>query len=347
MSSHATFGQRSQVLLKALIERYVREGQPVGSRTLADDSRLQLSPATVRNIMAELEDLGLIKSPHTSAGRIPTASGYRVFVDTLLTVKPLAHSELRQLQEQIPADVTPDELLQSASTILSGITRMAGVVMLPKRLQLSLRQIDFLPLAEKKVLVILVINSREVQNRIIHTDRNYSAAELQQAANYINQHFTGKSLEAVREGIVREMSMARDSMSQIMLTAIEMADKAISEAKQPGGCVVAGQTNLMNYAEMGDVDKLRQLFEAFNQQQSILYLLDQSIIAEGMQIFIGEESGYEVFDDCSVITAPYRLAGEVVGVLGVIGPTRMDYERMIPIVDVTARLVGAALNSPE
>ncbi len=338
--------ERAQALLKALIDRYIREGEPVGSRTLARDSGLKLSPATVRNVMADLEELGFVKSPHTSAGRVPTVRGYRFFVDSLLTVQKLEESTVEQLRSQLKLEADPEELVQSASNLLSGITHMAGVVTLPRREHAALRRIDFLPLSGNQVLVIMVVNEREVQNRIIQTERAYSASELEQAANFLNAQFAGKDITAVRETLIADMRRARDDMNQMMSTAVEVAGRLFAEEQDENGegLVLAGQTNLMEFRELCDVEKLRTLFEAFNQKRDLLHLLDQCISAEGVQIFIGEESGYQMLDECSLVTAPYRVEGEVVGVLGVIGPTRMAYERVIPIVDATARLLGAALN---
>jgi len=338
--------ERAQALLKALIDRYVREGEPVGSRTLARDSGLKLSPATVRNVMADLEELGFVKSPHTSAGRVPTVRGYRFFVDSLLTVQKLEESTVAQLRSQLKLEADPEELVQSASNLLSGITHMAGVVTLPRREHAALRRIDFLPLSGNQVLVIMVVNEREVQNRIIQTERAYSASELEQAANFLNAQFAGKDITAVRETLIADMRQARDDMNQMMSTAVEVAGRLFAEEQDENGegLVLAGQTNLMEFRELCDVEKLRTLFEAFNQKRDLLHLLDQCISAEGVQIFIGEESGYQMLDECSLVTAPYKVEGEVVGVLGVIGPTRMAYERVIPIVDATARLLGAALN---
>lgn len=351
-SEHPNLTGRAQSLLKFLIERYIRDGQPVGSRTLSRDSGLDLSPATVRNVMSDLEETGFLRAPHTSAGRIPTVQGYRFFVDTLLTIRPLDEPEVDTLKSQlIPSeggeslhDADPKRLLETASSLLSEITQMAGVVLLPRQERLMLRQVEFLPLSHDRVLVILVINDHEVQNRIIHTARPYGKSELQQAANYLNDAFAGKDLAQARERILKDMEEAQDRMNRMMVTALEMAHQAFQTEKGDSDFLLAGQTNLMSYAEMSDVQKLRQLFDAFNRKRDILHLLDQSLSAQGMQVFIGEESGYEVLDECSVVTAPYQSDGEVLGVLGVIGPTRMAYDRVIPMVDVTARLLGAALN---
>lgn len=337
--------ERAQLLLKNLVEHYIRDGQPVGSRTLSRESSMGLSAASIRNVMADLEDLGLIHSPHTSAGRVPTNKGYRLFIDSLLTVRPLDHTVVASWKQRLHDSQDPDRILASASRQLSDVTSMAGVVMLPRREQISLRQVEFLPLSHKRVLVILVVNEREVQNRIIHTQREYSPGELQQIANYINQLCAGRDLRRVRESLLGELNDTRVSMNQLMADAITMAQQAFGE-DEPGddGLLLAGQTNLMSYEEMGDLDKLRKLFDAFNRKRDILQLLDQSLHADGVQIFIGEESGYEVLDECSVVASPYKVDGQVVGVLGVIGPTRMAYDRVIPIVDVTAQLLGSTLN---
>jgi len=336
--------ERAQTLLKCLVERYIRDGQPVGSRTLSKEMELGLSPATIRNVMSDLEEMGFIKAPHTSAGRIPTVQGYRLFVDSLLRVKPLHSKDIDKLQLGFNAGSNSDNLINSASSLLSSITQMAGVVTVPRRGQITLRHVEFLPLGSNRVLVIIVINEDEVQNRVIHTARSFSESELQQAANYLNGEFAGQDLLTIRTDLVKTMQATREDMRNVMMTAIQMADQVLETSKNDD-FILAGQTNLMGYAEMGDLDKLKHLFEAFNTKQDILHLLDQSIHAEGIQIFIGEESGYAALGDCSVITAPYRDKDDIIGVLGVIGPTRMAYDRVIPIVDVTARLLSSVLTS--
>lgn len=337
--------ERAQYLLRALIERYIREGQPVGSRTLTREAGLDLSPATVRNVMADLEEMGYLRAPHTSAGRVPTVRGYRFFVDTLLHIKPLQTSEVERLSRQLDPDQPTTELAQSVSTLLSRITQLAGVVMVPRRDAQTLRQVEFLPLSDNRVLAILVINEREVQNRIIHTQREYSSLELQQAANYLNAQFAGMDLRQLRNSLLQELQQTRESMDRMMQAVIEMADKALQPQGGEEDYVLAGETNLIGFAELADMDKLRQLFEAFGRKRDILYLFDQCINAQGVQIFIGEESGFDALEACSVVTAPYSREGAVLGVLGVIGPTRMAYGRVIPIVDITAKLLSAALNS--
>jgi heat-inducible transcriptional repressor len=342
-------GERAQHLLRILIESYIRDGQPVGSRALSRESGLQLSSATIRNVMADLEELGFVASPHTSAGRIPTDKGYRFFVDTLLQLRPLDQAASAEIHRQFEASreaSTSTDLIATVSQLLSSATQLAGVVTLPRARQAAVTQIEFVALSENRVLVVLVFNDREVQNRIIQLERHYSADELKRASNYLNEQFRGRSLREVRQEILRQLSEARAHMNQIMLDAITVAQQVF----EAGGedkleYVIKGETNLMGVAELTSVEKLRRLFEAFNEKRDFLHLLDQSLRAEGVQIFIGHESGYRILDDCSVVTAPYADGDAVVGVLGVIGPTRMAYERVIPIVDMTAKLLGAALNS--
>lgn len=345
-TNYSALSERAQYLLKTLIERYIRDGQPVGSRTLSRDSGLDLSPATVRNVMADLEEMGFLHSPHTSAGRVPTARGYRFFIDSLVQLKSLHGPEIEDLRRRFDPDQGTAELVRSISSLLAEITQMAALVTLPRRESLILRHVEFLPLSENRVLVILVINQREVQNRIIHVRRPYSAAELQQAANYLNAEFAGKEINQIREELLRDMRAARETMNRLMQTVIEMADKVFEpDAAADEDYVLTGEVHLMEFSELSDLDKLRQLFEAFNQKREILHLLDQCLHAHGVQIFIGEESGFDVLDACSLVTAPYALDEKAIGVLGVIGPTRMAYERVIPIVDISAKLLASALNS--
>jgi heat-inducible transcriptional repressor len=337
----SAINERAQALLKGLVEQYIRDGQPVGSTTLARGSDLKLSSATIRNVLADLERMGLVKSPHTSAGRVPTVKGYRLFIDNLLTLKPLHEQEVRSLQENIDIELDTQGILSSASQLLSGITQMAGLVTLPVTAQTTIEHIEFFPLSDNRVLAILVFSKNDVQNRIIHTERNYSQEELQRISNCLNAEFTGIDIKQVRDNLVRQMREAKENMDQLMLQAIEMANQVFQkDSATQQDYVIAGETNLMNYHEMADIKRLRQLFEAFNEKQSILQLLDQSLQAPGVQIYIGNESGYEVFDECSVVTATYCADDQVIGALGVIGPTRMAYDRVIPIVDVTAKLLG-------
>ncbi len=344
VSNSQVLNGRSLQLLKTLVERYINDGQPVGSRALSKDSDLNLSPATIRNVMADLEDLGLVHSPHTSAGRVPTVSGYRLFVDSLLTVKPLESKDLTRLHQGLSLSEDAGDAIGVASRLLSELTQMAGVVTLPKREQVCLRHIEFLSLSHTRVLVIFVTDEQEVHNKIIHTSKLFSPAELQQAANYLNSIYSGRSLDAVRKAVVKELQEAQERMNQGMLDAVTMAQLAFDQNNQKDDYVLTGETNLMGFSELSDMDRLKNLFEAFSQKQGVIHLLDQCMKADGVQIFIGEESGYRAFDHCSLVTSSYSVSNEVVGVLGVIGPTRMAYEKIIPFVDVTAKLLGAALN---
>ncbi len=344
-SDYSELGERAQHLLKVLVQRHIRDGQPVGSRVLTKDSGLQLSPATIRNVMSDLEDLGYVQAPHTSAGRIPTDKGYRFFVDSLLTVKQLSVPEVDRLKIKLDAGGGAASLVDSASNLLSSLTRYVGLVTLPRRDYGAFRQIEFLPLSGNRVLVILIINEQEVQNRVIETARPFTASELREVANFLNEQFAGQEVGVVRKRLLSDMQQHREHMNRLMQAAVEVAEKVFSERSAEEDYVMAGQTNLMEHAELANVDKLRELFDAFNRKRDILHLLDQSLKADGVQIFIGQEAGYEVFDGCSLVTATYSVKGEVLGVLGVIGPTRMPYDRVIPIVDLTARLLGSALNS--
>jgi heat-inducible transcriptional repressor len=340
--------ERAQHLLRVLVESYIRDGQPVGSRALSRESGLQLSSATIRNVMADLEELGFVASPHTSAGRVPTDKGYRFFVDALLQVQSIDAAAAAEIERQFEsARDSGRDLVNTVSQLLSSLTRLAGVVTLPRATQASITQIEFVSLSENRVLVVLVYGEREVQNRIIQLERYYSADELRRAANFLNEQFRGRSLDEVRQEILRQLSETRAHMNQVMLDAISMAQHVFETGAQAGELeyVIKGETNLMSVAELSSVERLRRLFEAFNEKRDFLHLLDHSLRAEGVQIFIGHESGYRILDDCSVVTAPYGSPGSAFGVLGVIGPTRMAYERVIPIVDMTAKLLGAALNS--
>jgi heat-inducible transcriptional repressor len=331
-------------LLKVLVQRYIKEGQPVGSRTLARDSGLDLSPATIRNVLSDLEELGFVKAPHTSAGRVPTIMGYRFFVDTLVKLRPPQGDELKLVQEVLQS-AEPQSLVQTASTLLSSMTQLAGLVTLPRRVHTALRQIEFLPLSDRRVLAILVLNDRDVQNRILHVHRDFSADELQRAGNYLTEQFGGRELHTVRESVLAELRETRASMNDLMVDAIEMAQQAFPEQEPEGAFVMAGETNLMGLEGLADMEKLKRLFTAFSEQRDILHLLDQSLHAPGVQIFIGQESGYQLLDECSVVAAPYLNDDDTMGVLGVIGPTRMAYERVIPIVDLTAKQLATALKS--
>lgn len=338
--------ERAQLLLKSLIERYIRDGQPVGSKSLLEEAGLSVSAATVRNVMADLEERGLITAPHTSAGRIPTAQGYRLFVDQLLTMQPIEGGNLQSLEANFNPDQSATELAQSASRILSSITAQAGLVTVPKTDLLSLRQVEFLPLSGNRILAILVINERDVQNRVLHTSREYSEEELRQASSVINREFAGQTLSQIRQGLVEAMATDKQSIDSYMQSVLDLATQAFEteEGESDTDYMVAGEEKLVSLSSVEDLERLQGLFSAFEQKKDILELVDRSIKAEGIQIFIGEESGYDLLGGFSLITAPYHSRGATLGVLGVIGPTRMAYEKVIPMVDVTAQMLSSALN---
>lgn len=334
--------ERAQILLKMLVERYITDGQPVGSRALAKFSGLELSPASIRNIMADLEDLGYIASPHASAGRIPTPRGYRFFVDTLLTVRPLDQVEINQLEGQLQPDNT-QKLVSQASHLLSDLTRFAGVVMTPKRRSAAFRHIEFLSLSEKRILLIIVAPDGDVQNRIILTDRAYKPSELTEAANFLNQNFAGLTFNEIKARVQDELRKLREDMTRLMTQALEASTEVMNQNSED--YVLSGEHNLLHVQDLSsNMASLRRLFDMFEQKTSLLQLLDISSRAHGVQIFIGGESGLVPLDECSVVTAPYEVNGQVVGTVGVVGPTRMAYERVIPIVDITAKLLSSALS---
>lgn len=337
---------RAAELLKLLVERYIHDGQPVGSRTLSRAGSLSLSPATIRNVMADLDELGLVVSPHTSAGRVPTSRGYRYFVDQLLTPEQLAEVDQARIASLLAGSQRQsDDLMQAASSLLSQLTAMAGVVTLPRRNLAILRRIEFLPLSGNRVLAILVVNQREVQNRVLNTDRAYGADELEQYANALNEHFSGRDLVSLRRALLDEALDAQNRVNVVLREAAAMAARAMGDDLRPAGdYMLAGGTNLMGFQELGDVGRLRGLFEVLDRKRELLNLFDQCLDADGVQIFIGEESGYRVLDEVSVVTAPYYVEGQVAGRLGVIGPTRMAYSRIIPLVNQTARLLSAGLS---
>ncbi len=342
--SRREISDRAQVVLKALIERHIKDGQPVGSKTLLEESQLPISAATVRNVMSDLEDRGYLISPHTSAGRVPTSAGYRLFVDSLLQMRPVDDKSVIALREVLNPDKSPHELVQTASGILSSITSQAGVVTMPKQQASQLRQVEFLPLSGDRVLVILVTNEREVQNRIIHTSRAYNEEELRQAAQLLNQRFSGRPLDEAKARILVEMEADRASIDQYMQATLDLASKAFEEDEQEQDYLVAGEAQLLGSATPEELEKLQGLFQAFQRKSDLLHLLERCTRAQGIQIFIGEEAGYEVLGGYSVVTAPYSDGGQPIGVLGVIGPQRMAYHKVIPIVDITARMLSAALS---
>ncbi|MBS1185678.1 MAG: Negative regulator of class heat shock protein [Proteobacteria bacterium] len=330
---------RARILLKTLVERYITEGEPVGSRTLSKHSGLDLSPASIRNIMADLEEMGYVASPHTSAGRVPTPRGYRFFVDSLLTVRPLAQVEVSQLEHSLTSS-DPQHLMTAASTLLSDLSRFAGLVMTPRRSP-AFRQVEFISLSEKRILLIIVTMEGEVENRVLLTEQPYSASALTEAANYFNQHFAGHSFDQVRAKLRDELGRMRDDITHLMSAAVDAGSQAASQEN----VVVSGSRKLLDVEDLSsNMGSLRRLFDAFEQKTGLLQLLDQSRNAAGVQIFIGGESELLPLDECSLVTAPYSVDGQVVGTLGVVGPTRMAYERVVPIVDITAKLLSSALS---
>jgi heat-inducible transcriptional repressor len=333
---------RAQTLLKTLIERYIVEGQPVGSRTLSKYSGLELSPATIRNVMADLEEMGFITSPHTSAGRVPTPLGYRLFVDTLLTVRPLDPQHVSELKGALHPDV-PQRVLNQASQMISELTHFAGVVIAPRRQAPKIRQIEFLALTETRILLIIVTAEGEVQNRILLTQRHYTPSELVEAANYLTQNFAGLDFMQIRQRVQDELKQLSSDMTELMSAAVAAGTEATTaDAAQ---YVISGEKNLLGVEELStNMGRLRQLFDLFEQRTGLMQLLDLSTRAEGVHVFIGGESGIAPLDECSVVAAPYEVDGQVVGTIGVIGPTRMAYERVIPIVDISARLLSSALS---
>jgi len=338
--------ERAQCILKVLIESYIQAGEPIGSKTLAQQSGLSLSPATIRNVMADLENLGCIAAPHKSAGRIPTSLGYRLFINGMVKVQPLVASELQDLQTGLQLNNDFPSLIQSATHLLSGMTQLAGIVSVPKRDSLAIKQIDFVRLSEQRILVVMLMEGDEVQNRIVHLKRKFSAADLQQAANFLNSIVVGKDMIQARKYLLNAMQQDQEALNQMMISAIHLGKQALAEEGLPqDDCLISGETNLISYDDLADISKLRQLFTAFNQKRDVLSLLERCMKADGIQIFIGSESGYSAFDECSVVTAPYSANGEAIGVLGVIGPKRMNYQRVIPAVDITAKLLSAALQN--
>ncbi len=334
--------ERAQNLLKILVERYIAEGQPVGSRALSRFSSLELSPATIRNVMADLEEMGFVASPHTSAGRVPTPKGYRFFVDTLLTVQPLEEMERRQLENHLLPD-DPHRVVAAASQILSDLTHFAGIVVSPRRRGAVLRHIEFFGLTERRVLLIIVASDGEVQNRVLVTDRSYTPSQLTEAANYVNQHYAGLEFDQLRQRVRGELIDLHRDISGLMQAAIQTGSEALRPAAE--GVVISGGRNLLEGGDVsGDMQRLRRLFDLFESKTQLLDILEMSEHAEGVKIFIGGESQLVPLDEYSIVTAPYEVDGKVMGTVGVIGPTRMAYERVIPIVDVTAKLVSSALS---
>ena len=335
--------ERSRILLKSLIEKHISDGQPIGSRELAKSSGLELSPASIRNIMADLEEMGFIASPHTSSGRIPTPLGYRFFVDSLLTVQPLGSIERHKIEDQFRPD-SANRLIATASQLLSNLTQFAGVVKSPSRQSSSFRHIEFVSLSDHRILLIIVAPDGDVQNKVLEASRKFTDSELTEATNYLNQKYAGMTFENIRARIQSELTELKDNISQLMSLAVSAGQENSAKTED---YIVSGETNLLSVNDLTmNIESLRTLFEMFDKKTGILQLLDTSDRANGVQIYIGGESGLVPLDECSVVTAPYDVDGQVVGTVGVIGPTRMAYERVIPIVDITAKLLSGALSHP-
>jgi len=337
---------RARQLLRTLIGRYIREGEPVGSQTLARCAGLDISPATIRNILGDLEDLGLLASPHTSAGRIPTAQGYRVFVDSLLHVQALDEGDVRRLRAELPGTAGTRELLGSATELLSAMSRFVGVVSAPSREASAFRRIEFVALSPEEVLAIVVFADNEIQNRVLRPGRGYEPGELERIAAYLNANFAGQPITRIRRQLLAELRAARDAVHDLMGHALTLAELAITDPADQGDAslLLAGQTRLMGVHDLADVDRLRELFETFARKRDMLQLLERTLHAEGVRIFIGEETGLAPMEGMAMVATPYAGSdGQVLGVLGVIGPRRMAYEQVIPLVQATAGVLGEAL----
>ena len=338
-----TPSDRAKQILSAIINNYIEEGTPIGSKKLSTYNRFNLSPATIRNVMSDLEHLGFIASPHTSAGRIPTSKGYRFFIDRLLELQPVDNNEIASIKDTVSQTKSSNkDLATNVSTILSAITQLAGIVTVPKTQKSTLKEIDFIPLSEQRVLAIVVINDSEVENKILQMKRNYSRDELQISANYLNQNYVGRSFEYIKNDLLTKLKETSALANSLMNNIINIADELLINQNKDE-YVVTGKNQLLDFEELSDINRLKDLFDAFNEQQQLLQLLDKSMSTSNVQIFIGQESGYRIFDNCTLITAPYTNEMGSVGVLGVIGPTRIAYQRVIPIVNVTAKLLSQSL----
>lgn len=343
-ASNSQVDARAQRLFKLLVEQYIAEGTPVASKALATLPEVGVSPATVRNIMGNLETHGLVTSPHTSAGKVPTNQGYRFFVDSLLLVEPLAEEKVRELEAELNPDLSPSELVASASDLMSEVTQMTCLITTPMRNQITLRHVEFIALDGDRVLVILVLNDREVQNRVVHLDREFTDVELTQAANYLNREYGGRSLLDIRNAILESMQADKDRMDDLMQTALDVANAAFSEDPPEGQeLVVRGESRLLDFSQ--DTSTVKSLFDAVSRKGQVLHLLDRCLQSDGVHLFIGDEAGYQPLEEMSLVTSPYTVNGQVAGVLGVIGPTRMAYKDVIPVVDITARLLSAAMRN--
>ena len=334
---------RAKKILSAIIDNYIEEGIPVGSKKIATYDRFNLSPATIRNVMSDLENLGFLSSPHTSSGRIPTPKGYRFFIDRLLQLQPVANDQFTSIQETVSQTKSNSkDLATNVSSTLSAITQLAGIVTVPKKQESILKEIDFIPLSEKRILAIVVINDAEVENKILQMKRSYTREELQISSNYLNQNYVGKSFEYIKDDLVKQIEETSELAQSLMNNIVNIADEVL-KTQRTEEYVVSGENRLMDFDELSDIKKLKELFQVFNEKQLLLQLLDKSISTSNIQIFIGEESGYKLLDNCSLITAPYTNEEGSIGVLGVIGPTRIAYQKVIPIVDITAKLLSQSL----
>ena len=346
MTGSYSLDDRAQLLLRELVQAYTRNGQPVGSKTLLRLSRLDVSSATVRNIMARLEQMGLVAQPHTSAGRVPTAPGYRFFIDSLLEVGEPDAGAMKALSAELSPDKTTQDLVHTATGLLSQMTHLAGVISVSRPTQIEVRHLEFMKLSDRRVLVILVINSDQVHNRVIQVDREYTELELSEAARLIGHYLIGSDFSQALARLREEIRQHRDDVASILESTLEVMGSVCGETDREE-LLTAGESNLLRFSELQDINKLQELFEVFDQKRELLRILEGCANAEGVQIFIGSESGYDVLEDCSVVGAPYRIGDEVVGVLGVIGPTRIAYDRIIPAVDLTAKILSSALNSAD
>ena len=341
--------ERDLILMKSLIESYVKQGTPIGSQALLRSSHLTVSPATVRNIMADLERQGLVLSPHTSAGRIPTTQGLRIFVDRIIKVKSLKSEVVAHVKQHLNPNQEKKALLGNASNLLSDMTKMASLVQIPNAPVNRLQHIDFVPLSDQRLLVVMVLENDEIQNRVISVDRTYQRDELTHMSNYLNKQLVGKDIHSARQELFGEMLKEKKQLDIVLQRAIDFAEQGFEKSSglisQPDDTFhLSGQTNLVSMASHGQLDNIEQIFGAFKQKQQIMSLLDRSLAADGVKIFIGEESGSAGLKGCSVVTAPYKQQGEPVGVLAVVGPTRMQYDKVIPIVDITAKMLSSALD---
>lgn len=334
---------RSEQLLKTLISKYIGEGSPAGSKALSVESGLDVSPATIRNILHDLEQQGLVQSPHTSAGRIPTAKGYRMFIDSMLNFVPVEDKLIQQINYDMSSEYDANALINKASTIISQITEYAGVVMIPNQTQTLFRQIEFLSLSPKRILAILITDNGRVQNRVMHVEREYEKGELVEAANFFNHHYSGKSIALVKKSLIDDLAKHSHDLDKIISTSLHFAKNVFSDDDSES-VVVSGKTNLLNVPEFNELKKVKDIFEAFKKKNDLFDLLDKCLKSDGMQVFIGEESGYDLLNECSVVSKPYKVDGQTVGVLGVVGPTRMAYSTVIPVVDLTAKLLTNALS---